>query len=67
MPDPNPLTKPDLDDLENWAESVVAAAGGWAERAEVSRGERKELTKHLDGLAYSARRIQGLAAVLHAR
>jgi hypothetical protein len=61
------LCKPDLADLEAWAEGVVEAANGWAERAEVSRGERKELTMHLDTIASKARQVASMAAVLNAR
>ena len=62
-----PINKADLAELYRWAEQITEQANGWAERAEVSRGERKELTHHLDALASRASQIKNLASVLHGR
>jgi hypothetical protein len=59
-----PLTVSDLDDVRAWAENVVTDANGWAERAEVSRGERNILARHLDVIASRAREVTSLVDVL---
>lgn len=59
-----PLEPGDLGDLLAWADAVVAAAHGWAERAEASRGELGELAAHLDAIAVKARHVASLSSVL---
>jgi hypothetical protein len=58
------LAAADLCDVRAWAQSVVADANGWAERAEVSRGERSALTMHLDAIASRARHVASVAEAL---
>jgi len=59
-----PLTKADLAELFSWAERVAEQASDWAERAEVSRGERKQLTTKLDSIASQAVNVASLTNVL---
>jgi hypothetical protein len=62
-----PLAATDLRDVHAWAESIIADANGWAERAEVSRGERSVLTMHLDAIASRARHVASIADALEER
>lgn len=62
-----PLRKADLPDLHSWAEEVCENASGWAERTELSRGELKQLTAHLDAIASKARHIANLTFILKNR
>lgn len=64
MSRPKPISAQDLDKLRAWSEVALDTASAWAERAEVSKGDRKLLTKHLDSIARKAQEVKSLCEAL---